>query len=70
LRELELKAMRTSKGITQEQMANKLGIWESTYNRKELGLTQFLLNELFKIAIILDMDLNDIGYVFFDMDKK
>ena len=55
-----IKHLRELKGIKQEQMAELLGIHRDTYIMKENGITKLYINELFKIMIILDCDVDDI----------
>lgn len=41
-------------------MADLLGIHKDTYIKKENGVCRIYINELFKIMIILDCDVDDI----------
>ena len=43
--------------MTQEDMANKIGIAKSTYNRKERNPDKFLFSEVIKIANISSLQL-------------
>lgn len=56
----KIKHMRESKNITQEEMAELLGIHKATYIMKENGKTKIYINELFKIMLILDCKVDDI----------
>jgi putative transcriptional regulator len=47
---MKLKALRVENSLTQQDMADLLSINKATYNRKELGVTDFTLIEAFKIA--------------------
>lgn len=48
-----LKAERARAGLTQEKMAEKLGISKFTYLNKENGKKDFKLKEIFEICSIL-----------------
>ena len=48
-----LKAERARAGLTQGQMAEKLGMATFTYLNKENGKKEFKLGEIFEICIIL-----------------
>lgn len=50
----KLVGKRNEKGITQEKMANLLGISKGNYNLKENGKLDFNLIEVRKILKILD----------------
>jgi len=56
----KLIAWRRYYGITQKEMAKKLGIDVRTYINKEQGITQFKANEMFLIAKILQKDISEI----------
>ena len=56
----KLIAWRRYYGISQKQMAEKLGIAVRTYINKEKGVTQFKANEMFLIAKILQKDISEI----------
>ena len=51
---------KNQKKLTQEQMANYLGITTKTYRSKELGNTEFTLDEMFEIAKIFNKKVDDI----------
>jgi len=61
----ELAALRRYRGITQQDMANLLGVDVRTYLNKEHGVTQFKINEMFLIAQTLQ---KDIGEIFLPTD--
>ena len=48
----KLRGLRVAKGLTQEDMADILGISKQTYNQKEQGKSEFKTSE---INIILDL---------------
>ena len=59
----KLIGKRNEKGISQQEMANLLGISKNNYFLKEKGRLDFNLVEVKKILKILDCEYNDI---FFD----
>jgi len=52
--------MRTLKGLTQEEMAAKLGMSPTGYAKIERGETKLQIYRLEKIAEILEMELKDL----------
>lgn len=56
----KLFAKRTEKGISQEEMADLLGLNTSNYNRREKGETRIKITEWEKIAEILKVPISDI----------
>lgn len=57
---LKLKAKRVERGMTQTDLATKIGIAPATYNRKENGNAYFSFNEIMKILQVLDCKFEDI----------
>ena len=55
-----IKGKRNEKGITQDEMALRLGITQKTYNLKENGKADFTLAELATIINILECKFTDI----------
>jgi XRE family transcriptional regulator, regulator of sulfur utilization len=53
---LNIRAIRESRGYTQEYMAEMLDICQSTYANLESGKTTLTLARLFRIADILETD--------------
>ena len=51
---------RKSKGFTQQQIAEKLHIDISNYNRREKGLAKISMDEWEKLSKILDLPLEEI----------
>lgn len=51
---------RTKRGISQEKMADLLGLNTSNYNRRESGETQIKIKEWEKIASILEVSISEI----------
>ena len=60
LLQLRLIEARKKAGMTQEELANKIGISVVSYGSKENGKIDFKLSECFKIAKILNKDFSDI----------
>lgn len=57
---LKLKAKRVEKGLTQTQLAQKIGIATATYNHKENGTAHFSFQEIVKLLDILECKFEDI----------
>lgn len=55
-----LQAVRRAKGISQSEMAQKLGLSMNGYWAKENGVRKTTIQEALKIAKILDVDVNAI----------
>lgn len=58
-----IKSLRTAKGFTQEQMADRIGISRQKYARIENGANSITLDILAEIADILDVTAGDITKV-------
>lgn len=56
----KLKGARVEKGLTQEDMAERIGISTYSYLMKENGKREFTLTEIKKICEILDKELSEI----------
>lgn len=56
----KLIILRKEKKVTQEELAELLGISVKQYGYKENGKSLFNGDEMFKIAKYFDMDMNDI----------
>jgi transcriptional regulator with XRE-family HTH domain len=52
---LNIKSIRTEKGISQNQMAEKLGFAQSNYNKIENGVAELTVKRLYEIAKILEV---------------
>lgn len=61
-----IKKIREDKGLSQEYMAMKLGISQSTYTKVERGEVNLYVDRLLKIIKIFDVGLAKI----FDEDKQ
>ena len=65
--QIYLYQLRKEKGITQKELAQKLGISETAYRQKEKGQRSFKSDEMFIIADILE---KDIGEIFLDLRPR
>ena len=61
---MRLRAERVAKGLTQAQLAEKIGMKRAAYAKRENGLANMGADELAKIVDALGMSKNDI-YIFF-----
>ncbi|TAF97114.1 MAG: helix-turn-helix domain-containing protein [Cytophagia bacterium] len=52
-----IKAVRASKGLTQNVMAEKLNMTQSNYTKLERGLTQITIERLEEIAVVFEMSI-------------
>ena len=57
---MNIKEIRTSKGVTQKQMALKMAMEQTTYSRKENGKSPITNEEWEKLAKILDTSIEDL----------
>ncbi len=55
-----IKTIRETKNYSEEYMADKMGISQSTYNRKENGEGDFTLTELINLAGVLEVSVSKI----------
>ncbi|WP_291119079.1 helix-turn-helix transcriptional regulator [Flavobacterium sp. UBA6135] len=60
MEKFKLIEVRKKKGISQQQIAEKLCIDVSNYNRREKGLAKIHSSEWVKLASILDVPIEDI----------
>ena len=51
---------KNKKKMTQAEIADYLGISTKTYRNKELGNSEFTMDEMFKIAKLFNMRIDDI----------
>lgn len=61
---MRLRAERVAKGLTQAQLAEKIGMKRAAYAKRENGLVNMGADELAKIVDALGMSKNDM-YIFF-----
>lgn len=64
------KAARALRGITQEEMAKRIGISAVSLNRKENGMRDFKAPEMEKFLQVLDLQDGDVDFVCHDCTKK
>ncbi|MCL1943404.1 MAG: helix-turn-helix domain-containing protein [Candidatus Azobacteroides sp.] len=67
-----IRKIREKKGFSQEFIAEKLGINQSTYGKLERDMSNVTLDRLFKIADILEEDITsllDIGKKIFSITR-
>lgn len=57
---VKLQEVRMKKGLSQEQIANLVGMTQSNYSRKENGSSKISSNEWERLSKILDVPLEDI----------
>lgn len=69
----KIKELRNAKGISQYDMADKLGIGQSTYFQIEKGKTELTVSRLYDISSVLDVsiaELLDIEVKNIDQSKR
>lgn len=59
-----LKSKRALKGLTQEDIAGKIGMKTKSYNLKENGKIKFSLEEVAKVSRCLGLTLEEINDIF------
>lgn len=59
-----IKAERVHCGLTQKEMAKKLGMTRNAYAKRESGIVKIGANELAKIANVLGYDKDHMGIFF------
>lgn len=52
-----LKRLRNEKGVSQKEMAARLGFAQSNYNKIEKGIVELTVNRLYEIAEILGVSI-------------
>lgn len=62
----KLKGARVTKGYTQVSISKAIGITTHTYNRKELGLVKFTIDEIIKISNLLEFTIEQVNEIFFN----
>lgn len=55
-----IKELRKQNGLTQREVADKLGLGLSTYQQKEQGVINWLLRDLVLLRRIFKVDLDDL----------
>lgn len=62
---MRLRAERVAKGLTQEEMAKKLGISRQAYAKRENGEVNIGVDELAQIGDILNINSDNLSKIFF-----
>lgn len=62
----ELKRRRINKDLSQQELANKIGVDKMTYWRKENGMRDFNRTEIENISKVLELSPIDIKLIFFN----
>lgn len=57
---MKLKKIRTEKGITQEELANKVGVLNTSICNYEIGIREPNLETLKKLAEVLDCTVDEL----------
>mgnify|MGYP001377245296 CR=1 FL=1 len=60
MKQERLAAIRRAKNISQREIADLIGVATETYNKKELGKTQFKASEMFIIADFFNKKIEEI----------
>lgn len=58
----KLRGLRAELGLTQEEIADKIGISKHSYNRKERGVRKFTLVEAKKLADLFGLSIEEIFF--------
>lgn len=62
-----IRKIRDFRNYTQDYLAAKLGISQNAYSKIELGYSKITIDRLFSIALILEVEVNDVLY--FNVDQ-
>lgn len=65
----QLKALRVKRGMTQEQLAQKLNTTKAAISRYEKGQRQPKLEILTEIAMILDASPDELHHLYLELDE-
>lgn len=68
MNELKLKSLRILNGLTQAELAEKIGLSEWAYSRRESGDTPFKDGEIRKLKNALKLNNDEIVEIFFADD--
>lgn len=63
----ELKALRARIGLTQKDVAERLGIHTQTYIEYENNAGKFKIETLYKLAPVLEIDVKELVDIFFSL---
>ena len=64
---MKIEQLRKSKGLTQSELAEKIGITQSAYSKKVSGISKFEVEEIIKLSIILNTTFDE---MFEDLQQK
>jgi DNA-binding XRE family transcriptional regulator len=64
---LLLKSVRVNQGKTQADIAKVIGRTKDTYSKKERGIICFSPDEISAIAQYLNLSINQVNEIFFDL---
>lgn len=56
---LTVKAARINAGLTQQEVADKLGLYLTAYVRKENGKTRFYVDEVAKLSMLFSVSIEN-----------
>lgn len=63
-----LKSKRVLLGLTQMEVASKMGLNVKSYNFKENGKVRFKLEEVIEVSKILNLSLDEINEIFLNVN--
>lgn len=66
----KLITARKNKGLTQKQVADKMAMEQTTYSKKERGLSPIREDEWMRFAKILEVNIEDIKEIRTQKEKK
>lgn len=66
MKPLEIKGARTRLGLTQQYMADQLGISVDSYRKKERGIIKFTDPEKIQMMALLDLNMMQFNEFFYD----
>jgi transcriptional regulator with XRE-family HTH domain len=67
---MNLKEIRESKGFTQNQMAEKMAMEQTTYSKKERGISPINANEWKRLSEIFEIPIEDLHKIKCPLSTK
>jgi transcriptional regulator with XRE-family HTH domain len=67
---MNLKEIRESKGFTQKQMAEKMSMEQTTYSKKERGISPINANEWKRLSEIFEIPIEDLHKINCQLTTK
>jgi transcriptional regulator with XRE-family HTH domain len=67
---MNLKEIRLSKGFTQKQISEKMAVEQTTYSKKERGISPINVNEWKRLSEIFDIPIEDLHNMNCQLPKK